>query len=51
MELCRSGDLPIDRLCQIYPIAQFDQALLDLKEGKVSKKRHPEASHSKSILL
>ncbi|KAI4244672.1 MAG: hypothetical protein L6R40_002876 [Gallowayella cf. fulva] len=35
MELHRSGDFPIERLCKVYPIDQLETALADLKSGSV----------------
>ena len=36
IELHRQGNFPIDRLCKTYPLSDLDQALDDLKKGKVS---------------
>lgn len=35
MELHRSGNFPIERLCKIYPIEKLETALTDLKSGSV----------------
>lgn len=36
MELHRTGNFPIDRLCKIYNVENFHQALEDIEQGKVS---------------
>ena len=36
VELHRSGDFPIERLCKTYPIAQLDEAIHDMHFGEVS---------------
>ena len=35
MELHRSGNFPIERLCKIYPFEKLETALADLKSGSV----------------
>ena len=35
MELHRSGNFPIERLCKVYPIEKLETALSDLKSGSV----------------
>ena len=35
MELHRSGNFPIERLCKVYPIEKLGTALTDLKSGSV----------------
>ncbi len=35
MELHRSGNFPIERLCKVYPIEKLETALTDLKSGSV----------------
>ncbi len=35
MELHRSGNFPIERLCKIYPMDKLEIALTDLKSGSV----------------
>ncbi|KAJ5322386.1 chaperonin 10-like protein [Penicillium brevicompactum] len=37
IQLHRNGKFPIERLCKIYPVKDLDQALSDLKAGKVVK--------------
>ncbi|KAL8696402.1 MAG: hypothetical protein Q9224_002814 [Gallowayella concinna] len=37
MELHRTGNFPIERLCKVYPIDQLETALNDLKSGRVIK--------------
>ena len=35
MELHRSGNFPIERLCKVYPVEELAKALIDLKNGSV----------------
>ena len=35
MDLHRSGNFPIERLCKVYPIEMLETALIDLKSGNV----------------
>ena len=35
MELHRSGNFPIERLCKVYPVEKLEMALTDLKSGSV----------------
>ena len=37
MELHRSGNFPIERLCKVYPIEKLETALTDLKSGSVRR--------------
>ncbi|KAM0252545.1 hypothetical protein ACHAQJ_007677 [Trichoderma viride] len=37
VELYKQGKFPVDQLCKIYPAEHLDQALDDLKSGKVIK--------------
>lgn len=36
MELHRSGQFPIEKLCATYHIDKIDEALADVRSGKVS---------------
>lgn len=36
MELHRQGHFPVDKLCKIYSVKDFDTAMSDLRQGKVS---------------
>jgi hypothetical protein len=36
VELYKQGKFPVDQLCKVYPAERIDQALDDLKSGKVS---------------
>jgi len=35
MELHRQGHFPIEKLCKVYPIKDFEQAIHDLHAGSV----------------
>ncbi|KAG6363617.1 hypothetical protein INS49_008718 [Diaporthe citri] len=37
IELHRKGRFPVDKLCKVYSIKDFDQALKDMHDGKVVK--------------
>ncbi|KAH6990023.1 chaperonin 10-like protein [Ilyonectria destructans] len=37
MELHRQGHFPVDKLCKVYSVKDFDTALSDLRQGKVVK--------------
>ncbi|KAK7423658.1 hypothetical protein QQX98_000848 [Neonectria punicea] len=37
MELHRQGHFPVDKLCKVYSVKDFDRALDDLRQGKVVK--------------
>ncbi|CAJ0544181.1 Ff.00g034880.m01.CDS01 [Fusarium sp. VM40] len=37
MELHRQGNFPVEKLCKVYSVKDFDTALSDLREGKVVK--------------
>ncbi|CAH0055084.1 unnamed protein product [Clonostachys solani] len=37
MELHRQGHFPVDRLCKVYPVKDFETALSDMRSGKVVK--------------
>ncbi|KAI5460559.1 chaperonin 10-like protein [Mariannaea sp. PMI_226] len=37
IELHRQGHFPVERLCKVYSVKDFDTALNDLREGKVVK--------------
>lgn len=36
MELHRQGNFPVEKLCKVYSVKDFETALSDLREGKVS---------------
>lgn len=37
IQLHRDGRFPIDKICKVYPVKDFEQALHDMHEGKVRK--------------
>lgn len=37
IELHRKGRFPVDKLCKVYSIKDFDQAVKDMHDGKVVK--------------
>ena len=45
MELHRSGNFPIERLCKVYPVEKLEMALADLKSGSVRWQRFTMAQH------
>lgn len=36
IKLHREGNFPIDKLCKVYSVKDFEQAVSDLRTGKVS---------------
>lgn len=50
MELHKTGNFPIDRLCKIYNVKDFHQALEDIEQGKVSTLPNPaDASEGRDL--
>lgn len=37
IEMHRSGYFPIEQLCKVYSVGDFDKAITDLEEGRVIK--------------
>jgi Zn-dependent alcohol dehydrogenase len=35
IEMHQAGHFPVDKLCKTYPISKFEDALADIKSGKV----------------
>lgn len=38
MELHKQGHFPVDKLCKVYSVRDFETALSDLQQGKVSSR-------------